>query len=45
MPKGTRVEKMYKALRKQGYTPEEAAKIAQKKTGQSLETGKKPKKD
>ena len=44
MPKGTKVEKVYQALRKAGKSPAQAAKIAQKKTGQSLATGKKPKK-
>jgi len=44
MPVGTKVEKMYKALLKQGKSPEAAAKIAQHATGQSLKTGKPPKK-
>jgi len=44
MPKGTRVEKMYKALLRQGHSKAAAAKMAQAKTGQSLKTGKKTKK-
>jgi hypothetical protein len=43
MPKGTRVEKMYKALLRQGMDTGKAARIAQSKTGQSLKTGKPPK--
>ncbi len=43
MPAGTRVDKIYKALLKEGKTPAQAAKIAQSKTGKSLATGKKPK--
>ena len=41
MPKGSKVHKMYEALRREGYSAESAAKIAQKQTGQSLMTGKK----
>lgn len=41
MPAGTKVDKLYKELLKQGYTPEQAAKIAQAKTGKSLKTGRK----
>jgi hypothetical protein len=44
MPKGTKVEKVYTALRKKGYSEASSAKIAQKKTGLSLKTGRKPKK-
>ena len=44
MPKGTKVEKVYQALRKQGRSKAQAARIAQAKTGQSLKTGRKAKK-
>jgi len=44
MPKGTKVHKVYEALRRSGYSKASAAKIAQAKTGKSLVTGKKPKK-
>lgn len=40
MPKGTKVEKVYQALKKQGYGIKSAVKIAQSRTGQSLTTGK-----
>lgn len=43
MPKGTKVDKVFKALRKQGKSKASAAKIAQAKTGQALKTGRKPK--
>lgn len=43
MPKGTRVERMYNALKDQGYSKEKSARIAQSRTGRSLMTGKKPK--
>ena len=43
MPKGTKVEKMYEALKKKGKSKENAAKISQAATGLSLLTGKKPK--
>ena len=43
MPKGTKVHKMYEALKREGYSTASAAKIAQSKTGQSLQTGKKSK--
>lgn len=43
MPKGSKVEKTYQALRGQGKSKATAAKIAQAATGQSLKTGKKPK--
>lgn len=45
MPKGTKVEKVYTALRDKGMPAGKAARIAQSKTGQSLKTGKPPKKD
>lgn len=43
MPKGTKVEKLYQRLLKEGYSKASAAKIAQAKTKLSLKTGKKPK--
>ena len=45
MPKGSRVDKVYQALIKQGMDRGKAARIAQSKTGQALQTGKPPKKD
>ncbi len=44
MPKGTKVHKMYEALLREGYSKSSAARIAQKKTGLALATGRKPKK-
>lgn len=44
MPKGTKVEKVYKALVRSGKDRGSAARIAQSKTGKSLATGKAPKK-
>lgn len=44
MPKGSKVHKMYDALLREGMSKEQAAKIAQARTGQALATGKKPKK-
>lgn len=43
MPKGTKVHKVYTALRRQGKSKGSAARIAQSKTGQSLKTGRKSK--
>jgi len=43
MPKGSKVEKVFRALKAQGKSTSSAAKIAQAKTGQSLKTGRKPK--
>lgn len=43
MPKGTKVDRVYQALRKQGKSKGSAARIAQAKTGKSLQTGRKPK--
>lgn len=43
MPKGTKVHRVYEALLRRDYSPGAAARIAQKQTGQSLETGKPPK--
>lgn len=44
MPKGSRVHKMYDAMRRQGMSKGKAARIAQSKTGQALQTGRPPKK-
>lgn len=43
MPKGTKVHRVYDALRSEGMGAGKAARIAQSKTGRSLKTGKKPK--
>jgi hypothetical protein len=43
MPKGTKVEKVYNALLREGKTKGSAARIAQSVTGKSLATGKTPK--
>ncbi len=43
MPKGSKVDKAYQALRRQGKSEASAAKIAQAATGQALKTGKPPK--
>lgn len=42
MPKGSKVHKVYEALKRRGYSTEKAAKIAQSVTGQALQTGKPP---
>lgn len=44
MPKGTKVHKVYKALRREGASKGKAARISQHVTGKSLKTGKAPKK-
>lgn len=44
MPKGTKVDKVYEALRKKGAPKGKAARIAQAATGKSLKTGRAPKK-
>ncbi len=44
MPKGTKVDKIYEALRRKGASKGKAARIAQSKSGESLKTGKPPKK-
>ena len=44
MPKGTKVHSLYEAMRAKYYSKEKAARIAQSKTGLSLQTGKPPKK-
>jgi hypothetical protein len=43
MPTGTKVEKVYSALKAEGKDPGTAARIAQAQTGQALATGKPPK--
>lgn len=39
MPEGSKVHKVYEALRKKGYSKEKSAKSAQAQTGESLKTG------
>ena len=43
MPKGSKVHKVYEALKRKGKRKASAAKIAQAQTGQALQTGKPPK--
>jgi len=43
MPEGTKVDRLYRRLRRKGKSKASAAKIAQAKTGLGLRTGKKPK--
>ncbi len=43
MPKNSKVHKVYEALKRSGKSTASAAKIAQAKTGQALQTGKPPK--
>lgn len=43
MPKGTKVHEMYSAMVREGMDKGKAARIAQSKTGMSLQTGKSPK--
>lgn len=43
MPKGTLVDRIYEALKREGYDEGSAARIAQAKTGTSLATGRPPK--
>jgi hypothetical protein len=43
MPKGTKVEAIYQALKRKGASSGKAARIAQAQTGKSLATGRKPK--
>lgn len=45
MPEGTKVERLYEKLRREGKSEESAARIAQSETGLSLQTGKPPKKN
>lgn len=44
MPRGTKVDDMYQAMKREGMDKGKAARIAQSNTGQSLATGKPPKK-
>lgn len=43
MPKGTKVHRVFEALKRSGKSEKSAAKIAQHQTGQALATGKPPK--
>lgn len=43
MPKGTKVDNIYEALKRKGMASGKAARIAQSKSGQSLKTGRPPK--
>jgi len=43
MPAGTKVDRVYKALKREGKSSGSAARIAQAQTGQALATGKPPK--
>ena len=43
MPTGTKVDRVYRALLKQGHSAASAARIAQAQTGEALATGRKPK--
>ena len=43
MPTGTKVDEVYQALLKKGYSKAKAARIAQSQTGAALATGKPPK--
>lgn len=43
MPKGTRVDKMYRHLLSAGMTEQQAAREAQRQTGLALRTGRRPK--
>jgi len=43
MPKGTKVHKVFTALKREGMSVGKAARIAQSKTGKSLKTGRAPK--
>ena len=42
MPIGSKVHKIYMALKQGGYSESQAAQIAQEKTGLSLVTGRRP---
>jgi hypothetical protein len=42
MPKGTKVDRVFQALKREGKSVASAARIAQAKTGQALATGKPP---
>lgn len=43
MPKGTKVHRVYGALKRKGKSKGSAARIAQAVTGRSLKTGRRPK--
>ena len=43
MPKGSKVDRVFQAVRRQGASPAKAARIAQSVTGKSLKTGRAPK--
>ena len=43
MPKGSKVHEIYSALKREGASQSKAARISQAKSGQSLSTGKPPK--
>jgi len=43
MPKNTRVDRIYEAIKKKTGDKGKAARIAQSKTGLSLATGRRPK--
>jgi hypothetical protein len=43
MPRGSKVDKVYQALKDKGASAGKAARVAQAKTGKSLATGRKPK--
>lgn len=44
MPTNSKVHKLYARLLRRGYSKAKAARIAQAKTGRSLQTGRRPKK-
>ena len=44
MPKGTKVDRIYQAIKRETGDKGKAARIAQAKTGKSLKTGRRPKK-
>ena len=44
MPRGSTVDKIYQALKREGKDSGTAARIAQAKSGQALSTGRPPKK-
>ena len=43
MPRGTAVDRVYRALRRSGKSKASSARIAQSQTGTALATGKPPK--
>lgn len=42
MPRGSKVDRVFRALRRKGAGKGKAARISQSRTGQSLKTGKPP---